>query len=234
MLRKARLRSWSLVAMLVPLVAAVTAPLAEAQGFVSPSFGYNFAGDAGCPSATDCQDKNWNFGLSLGALGPIVGFEAELTYTDKFSGDSRNQSSAVTTVMGNFLVAPRISIVQPYGLAGIGLVKTDVDNRINGSSESKNQFGWTLGGGVIVFVNRHVGIKGDIRHYHAVRNLRIEHQSRAELRSAQCIPDAGSGDVVGLDRPGRQRRERRERAQRLRRFGRRPAPRLHQLGQPGA
>ncbi|HEX4568627.1 MAG TPA: hypothetical protein VH138_18475, partial [Vicinamibacterales bacterium] len=42
--------------------ALVFAPTrSEAQGFIGVSYGYNFAGEAGCRSATDCQNKNWNW-----------------------------------------------------------------------------------------------------------------------------------------------------------------------------
>src|SRR5215467_3024052 len=106
------------------LAALVFAPTrSEAQGFVGVSYGYNFAGDAGCRSATDCQNKNWNWGGSLGALGSVVGFEAEFTHEGEFTGSRPNRTS-VTTLMGNFMLAPRITIVQPYGLIGIGAIRT--------------------------------------------------------------------------------------------------------------
>ena len=145
--------------------ALLTPRLAQAQGFISPSFGYNIGGDSGCPTALDCEDKNWNFALSGGALGNIVGFEAEWLYEDAFRGETLNDTSKVTTFMGNFLVAPRISIVQPYGLIGIGLMRTEVETL--GVSESENQIGWDIGGGLMVFVHRNIGIKGDIRYYHS-------------------------------------------------------------------
>ena len=145
--------------------ALLTPRLAQAQGFISPSFGYNIGGDSGCPTALDCEDKNWNFALSGGALGNIVGFEAEWLYEDAFRGETLNDTSKVTTFMGNFLVAPRISIVQPYGLVGIGLMRTEVETL--GASQSENQIGWDIGGGLMVFVHRNIAIKGDLRYYHS-------------------------------------------------------------------
>jgi len=173
MFQERRIPRSLLLATLVMLFSVATAQRAQAQGFISPSFGYNFGGDSGCPTATDCEDKNWNWGVSLGALGSVVGFEAEWTYADEFSGQQPNQSSSVTTVMGNFMIAPKISIVQPYGLAGLGLIRTDVEDRIGGNSEARNQIGWTIGGGIIVFVQKHVGLKADIRHYHAFEALEL-------------------------------------------------------------
>ena len=163
--RKPTLHCSSIV-FLVTLFALVNPPHANAQGFISPSFGYNFGGDSGCLEAFDCEDKNWNFALSGGALGGIVGFEAEWLYEKEFLGASPDLRSSVTTFMGNFLLAPRISIVQPYGLVGVGLMRTEVED-VFGDDESENQIGWDVGGGVMVFVHRNVAIKGDVRYYHS-------------------------------------------------------------------
>jgi opacity protein-like surface antigen len=138
----------------------------QAQGFISASRGYTFAGDAGCRSATDCQDKNWNWGGSIGTLGSLVGFEAELTYEGEFTGDRPNRTS-VTTIMGNVLLAPRIAIVQPYGLVGIGAMRTRADV----SAASQTQVGWSIGGGLLLFVQEHIGLKGDVRYYHSFETL---------------------------------------------------------------
>jgi opacity protein-like surface antigen len=157
--------------MLALLVGGVFPSKATAQGFISPSFGYNFGGDSGCVSATDCEDRNWNFGVSLGALGSVVGFEAEWTYEDEFLGKTPTDASKVMTLMANFMLAPRITIVQPYGLVGIGMIRTAVEDIIGDDDEAENQIGWTIGGGVIVFLNPHVGLKGDIRYYHSFEAL---------------------------------------------------------------
>src|SRR5262245_3878100 len=171
MLQDTLIRRWRLVAATIALV-TVTAPHdAHAQGFISPSVGYNFGGDAGCRTATDCRNKNWNWGGSMGALGSIVGFEAELTFEGQFNGDRVDQRTAVTTLMGNFMLAPKISIVQPYGLVGFGAIRTKLEDRITLASESQTKPGWTIGGGLILFVDKHVGLKGDVRYYHSFETL---------------------------------------------------------------
>ena len=50
---------------------------ARAEGFISPLIGFNFGGDANCPSIQGCEDKRMNFGVALGAAGSIFGFEEE-------------------------------------------------------------------------------------------------------------------------------------------------------------
>jgi hypothetical protein len=138
---------------------------AGAQGFISPAFGYNFGGDAGCLTATNCDNKNWNLGVALGTLGPIFGFEAELTYENDFLGENVNESSTVTTMMGSLMLAPRIGGIQPYGLVGMGVIRTSTEE------QGDNQIGWNIGGGLILFLSEHVGLKGDIRHYHSFQTL---------------------------------------------------------------
>ena len=165
MVRQTDIRRWFVAGAALCLLAAAPGT-ARAQGFISPSLGYNFGGDAGCRSATDCRDKNWNWGGSLGVLGSVVGFEAELTYEGEFTGDQPNRAS-VTTLMGNFLLAPRISIAQPYGLVGIGAIRTKARDVVT-SPDSETHAGWTIGGGVIVYVHEHVGLKGDVRYYHSL------------------------------------------------------------------
>jgi opacity protein-like surface antigen len=153
----------------VAVLTLVTPRAACAQGFIAPSIGYNFAGDAGCRSATDCRDKNWNWGGSLGVVGSVVGFEAELTYAGEFTGDGPTRTS-VTTLMGNFMLAPRFGFVQPYGLVGIGAIRTKARD-VAVSEDSKTDVGWTLGGGLMIFVHEHIGLKGDVRYYHSFEAL---------------------------------------------------------------
>jgi opacity protein-like surface antigen len=155
---------------LAALFSAILPIRAHAQGFISPSYGYNFGGDAGCRTATDCRNKNWNWGGALGVLGRVVGFEAELTYEGEFTGDAPRRTS-VTTLMGNFLLAPRIAIVQPYGLVGLGAIRTKARDSGTGLSNSDDSMGWTIGGGLIVFVQEHIGLKGDVRYYHSFSAL---------------------------------------------------------------
>jgi opacity protein-like surface antigen len=160
-------RRWRLPAALAMLAILAVPHAARAQGFISPSFGYNFGGDAGCRTATDCENKNWNWGVSFGALGSILGFEGEITYDGKFTGENTVQTSKLTTFMGNLMLAPKISIVQPFGLVGIGGIKTEVEDVVATTSDSETHIGWTIGGGVIIYVQKHVGLKGDIRYYHS-------------------------------------------------------------------
>jgi opacity protein-like surface antigen len=147
---------------------------ADAQGFVSPLVGYDFGGDSGCPEITGCEDKNLNLGVALGSFGTVFGAELELGYAKDFFGDLPGVSSSVLTLMGNLMLAPRFGPVRPYGLIGIGLIRTDVEIEATSLLDSEtNHFGWDVGGGLVLMLAQHVGLRGDVRYFHGFRDFGI-------------------------------------------------------------
>ncbi len=160
------------IAVVGTVIALGAARPAAGQAFIGPLIGYNFGGDAGCPEVTGCEDKNLNLGLAVGSLGSIVGTELEFAYARDFFGQTPGVSSSVLTLMGNIMLAPRFGPVQPYGLVGVGLIKTQVELDVADLLESdNNHFGWDVGGGLMVFFSDHVGVRGDIRYFHAFQDL---------------------------------------------------------------
>jgi opacity protein-like surface antigen len=159
------------------LATALTVGLAKevrAQGFISPFIGYDFGGDASCPNITNCQDKKLNAGVAIGSLGSILGFEEELGYAKNFFGDSPAFSSSVLTVMSNLMIVPAIGPVHPYVLGGVGLIKSHVEfTSASLLTTNNNNFGWDLGGGVILLFGGHLGVRGDIRHFHSFQDLTV-------------------------------------------------------------
>jgi opacity protein-like surface antigen len=146
----------------------------HAQGFISPFIGYNFGGDSGCLELTECEDKKVNWGVAFGAMGNVVGFETEFSYSDDFFGKVPGVSSSLLTLMGNFMIVPKIGPIRPYALIGVGLMKTRADFTGFGLLEtSNNDFGWDVGGGVMGFFGENVGIRGDIRYFHSFQNLEL-------------------------------------------------------------
>ena len=145
---------------------------ARAEGFISPLIGFNFGGDANCPSVQGCEDKRLNFGVGLGATGTVFGFEEEFAYARDFFGTAPNLTSSVFTLMSNVMLVPKIGPVRPYFLTGVGLIKTHVDfTSTSLLSTDNNDFGWDIGGGVMVSVAPHVGVRGDIRYFHTFQDL---------------------------------------------------------------
>jgi opacity protein-like surface antigen len=74
--------------------------------------------------------------------------------------------------MSNVMVAPKIGPVRPYFLVGAGLIKTHVDLTTSALlSTDNNNFGWDIGGGVMITIAPHVGVRGDIRYFHSFQDL---------------------------------------------------------------
>jgi len=158
--------------MMALVLLAGRATPARADGFVSPFVGYNFGGDSGCPQITNCQDKRLNAGVALGAMGALFGFEEEFAYANNFFGTAPGLDSSVLTVMSNLMVVPNLGPIRPYVLAGVGLVKTHVSLAPSSVLTSdNNNVGWDLGGGLMGFFGSHVGLRGDIRYFHAFQDL---------------------------------------------------------------
>jgi opacity protein-like surface antigen len=150
-----------------------TAGEARAQSFVSPLIGYNFGGDSGCPTITNCEDKQLNFGIGVGRLGNLLGAETEINYARHFFGDFPGGSSSLLTWMGNVMVVPNLGPLRPYGTVGIGLMRTRVDLDVEAIMAAENQIAWNVGGGAMAFFGRHVGLRGDIRYFHSLQELPV-------------------------------------------------------------
>jgi opacity protein-like surface antigen len=142
-----------------------------AQVYINPWVGYNFGGDAGCADILGCEDKNFNWGVAFGAAGPIVGGELDFGYTNGFFGETATTQTAVTTIFGNFLLAPRFGPIQPYGAAGLGVIRSTVDDAVG--EEDQNDFAYNVGGGVMIHFSRHFGARVDFRYFASFDPLEI-------------------------------------------------------------
>ena len=165
---------WLLLGTLAIGITVGTATPARAQGFISPLIGYDFGGDSGCPELINCQDKKVNASVSFGVMGRVFGFEEEIAFANNFFGEAPGLSSSVLTLMSNVMLVPRMGPVRPYVLAGIGLIKTHVElTTVSVFTTDNNTLGWNVGGGLIGFVGDHVGVRGDLRYFHAFQDLTV-------------------------------------------------------------
>ncbi len=155
-------------------VAGIATPARAGEGFISPLIGFDFSGDANCPSITGCTDKRLNLGVALGVTGSVFGFEEEFAFAQDFFGTAPNLKSSVLTLMTNAMLAPKVGPVRPYALAGVGLIKTHVELTPTSLLTSDNDnLGWDIGGGLMVAVAPHVSLRGDIRYFHSFQNLGV-------------------------------------------------------------
>jgi hypothetical protein len=143
---------------------------AAAQGYISPFAGYNFGGDAKCATVANCEDRQLNLGVGIGTAG-IIGFEEEFAYARDFFGDIPGVKSSVLTVMSNVMIAPRIGPLRPYALIGAGLIKSRLELTFDDLvATDNNNFGWNVGGGLMLMFG-HLGIRGDVRYFHAFQDI---------------------------------------------------------------
>ncbi len=123
--------------------------------------------------ASRLDDTNkTTYGASLG-LGGLIGLEFEAARIQLGSFEDIpgvDVSAHATTYMGNFVVRLPTGPVQPYGTAGVGIMRVtgDVDVLIAGNiiSASAQDFAWNIGGGLYLFPAPNIGIRGDLRRFH--------------------------------------------------------------------
>lgn len=156
---------------LAALTLLLTAPFAQAQGYISAFVGNNFGGDAGCQTVTACESPASNLGLAFGR-GTVVMFEQELFWARDFFGKSTTQSTNLFTLTSNVAVGPRIGFIRPYGLIGVAFIKARATLSASQLANSDTNIGWNLGGGLEIS-GAHVGIRGDIRQVHALQKLSL-------------------------------------------------------------
>jgi opacity protein-like surface antigen len=147
---------------------------ASAQVFVSPMVGYNFGGDSGCPSVTNCEDKNLNLGIAIGNYGDLFGIEEEFAYAKDFFGDVPAYESSVATLMTNLLFSPDAGRIKPYALVGIGLIKSNVEfGELSQLTTNLNTVAWDLGGGITAQFSDRFGVRGDVRFFKAMKDFEL-------------------------------------------------------------
>jgi len=161
------------------LALAIAPSAAWADGYFVPFFGANFGGEVGRPLSETVDERNrfaWGFGVG-GMAGGIFGAEFDFGYTHNFYASN----GAVVTKSNLITAMPALVIgipiggqtgggVRPYVLAGAGLLRRDLDFDTL-DSVSRNDFGYTLGGGVMGYFTDHVGLRGDLRYF---RNFKVD------------------------------------------------------------
>ncbi len=109
------------------------------------------------------------YGGAVGFLGAgVFGFEVEVATTPKFFGGADRDvftQNNVLTFMGNIMLAAPAGPVRIYGTAGAGLLKTRLEDPDRFFDVDSNDFGINVGGGVIVALGKHLGLRGDLRYF---------------------------------------------------------------------
>ena len=150
---------------------ALTPAAARADGFIIPFAGVNFGGNAGESIGDAVDAKKFDWGASFGWMGGgVFGFEGDIGYSPDFYGKSDLGGSSVLSLMGNVLLGVPFGGqqgfgVRPYGLVGIGALRSDLESFDDGVGFENTEIAWNFGGGVLVFFGAHAGIRGDVRYF---------------------------------------------------------------------
>jgi len=155
---------------IVAMFFAVAPSSADAQVFLTPYAGATFGADA--PTTKP------NFGASLTFMGKVAGFEVDLGYTPDFFDEDSDVvligDSNVTTLMGSLVIGPGGGPVRPYGVIGLGLLRSRVDGGDLFDDISTNSFGFNAGFGVMGLVSDHVGFRGDVRYFRSLEDPEVD------------------------------------------------------------
>jgi hypothetical protein len=104
-------------------------------------------------------------------MGTVFGFEEDIAFAKNFFGTVPDADSSVFTAMSNLLIGVGAGPVQPYFLAGFGVIRPHTSLTLKNSEFGKYALGYDLGGGVNGFFSKHVGLRGDVRHMHTAQDV---------------------------------------------------------------
>jgi opacity protein-like surface antigen len=152
----------------------LAAPLpAHADGFISPTVGVNFGGQAGGTLVNAVNNSNKvNWGVAAGWMGAgVFGVEEDFSHSPNFFGSGGTLSdSRVITLMTNAIIGIPVGGqkgggIRPYGAIGVGWINQNVTTTNGIGSFSENDFGWDIGVGVMGYFADHIGLRVDYRYF---------------------------------------------------------------------
>src|SRR5262245_41635667 len=150
--------------LLAAVVLAGAASSASAETILTPYAGTVFG--------SDVTDEHGVYGGSLLFTGNVFGFEVDFGYSPDFFDTSRVDlpDNNVSTLMGNFVFSGRVGghNSRIYGSAGGGVIQQKIDVGDDFFDIDRNDFGVNVGGGVILGLSDHVGIRGDVRYFRSI------------------------------------------------------------------
>jgi opacity protein-like surface antigen len=157
----------------------LSAASARADGFVSPSVGVDFGGNAGSTlrgAVNNSQKVNWGVAVGWMSAG-VFGLEEDFSWAPNFfgSGGTTIDKTRVVTLMTNVIAGvpvggQRGGGVRPYVSVGVGLINQHVSTPTGVGDISENDFGFNGGAGVMGYFADHIGLRGDVRYFRSFQN----------------------------------------------------------------
>jgi hypothetical protein len=151
----------------------LAAPSAYADGYIAPSIGVNFGGDAGSTLLDAAENSSkLTYGVAAGWMFKgIFGLEEDFSYGPSFFGHGGDvNDTRVITVMTNLIIGIPVGGqhglgIRPYGTIGLGLINRDVEGSAVSPAFSANDFGYDLGAGVMGYFADHIGVRGGVQYF---------------------------------------------------------------------
>jgi len=151
-------------AVVAAALAAILAPTPASADLRATAFG-------GLARINDANKGTFGAAITLGSL---VGVEFDASRIDL--GDLENinlgfidVNANITTYMGNLVVRAPTGPIQPYGSAGVGIVRATGNVNVpfvgNIVSASAQDFAWNVGGGLYLFPSENFGLRADLRRF---------------------------------------------------------------------
>jgi opacity protein-like surface antigen len=166
--------------MLSLLIGLAVPAAARADGLLVPFLGVNFGGNSGreLSAAIDAERLAWGGSLAYMGAG-ILGFELDVAHSPDFFGKTDLGGSSVLTATGNLVIGIPIGGQQgvgfrPYVLAGLGVIRSQVDAFGDTLSRKDNQAAWDFGGGAMFFFGTHIGLRGEVRYFRTFGRLNLD------------------------------------------------------------
>jgi hypothetical protein len=162
---------------LTVLIGLITSAPARADGMIIPFFGANFGGNSGKELASALNANRIDWGVSFAFMsGGVLGLEGDIGQSPDFYGKTSVGKSSVLTVTGNLLFGIPIGGqkgfgFRPYALAGVGVIRSNLDAFGNPSGVDTNSAAWDVGGGAMLFFSNHVGLRGDLRYFRSFNSV---------------------------------------------------------------
>ncbi len=165
------------------LATFVSAVPARADVLFTPFVGANVSGSATSPLADFVGNASrTTFGGSLALMsGGVFGIEADLGYTPRFFGTDLQLGGIPISLARNNVLTAMVNLtagvplhgssgagIRPYAIGGVGLIRQQLSAAAGLVRYDANDIGYNVGGGVVLFVSRNVGIRGDVRHFRSI------------------------------------------------------------------
>jgi opacity protein-like surface antigen len=187
---------------LTVLLALAAPTAARADGLLVPFIGVNFGGNSGkeLSNAIDANRLDW--GISLAYMGAgVLGVEADIAHSPDFYGKTDIGGSSVLTATGNLVIGIPIGGqkgvgFRPYGVAGLGVIRSRVDAFGDNVRRDNTEAAWDFGGGAMFFFANHVGVRGEVRYFRTFSDVAFDILGVTPIRETLDFTRASIGFIV--------------------------------------